>query len=79
MFIQARALTTIYRKGVASLGPSATRWTVSVAYPTYIPLKPMSKETLFVAYVSIKRAETEYGRPNVCLLVGWLLNVPATG
>ena len=34
MFIQARALTTIYRKGVASLGSSATRWTVSVAYPT---------------------------------------------
>ena len=33
-FIQASALTTIYRKGVASLGSSATRWTVSVAYPT---------------------------------------------
>ena len=36
MFIQARALTTIYRKGVASLGSSATRWTVSVAYPTVV-------------------------------------------
>ena len=34
MFIQARALTSIYMKGVASLGSSATRWTVSVAYPT---------------------------------------------